>query len=101
MTGDEALDARARAELPDFQYAAYQQGQRRARERHATRAEYAFMTEEEIEADIAARTPGGGPRDSDERAAAHAMRLALQREMGMEQPSLLSDAERDAEIGGS
>ena len=146
--GDEAVDARARAELPDFQYAAFQQGQAQARDRHVTRAEYAFMTEEEIEADIAQRAAGGRAnidrRDSDERATAHAIRaeirdevlaaraadpagwamrdadvaasfakaaenpddpiltrkaiqqrLALQREMGIEQPRLLSDAERD------
>ena len=147
--GDEAVAARAQAELPETEYAAFQANQAQARERHATRAEYAFMTEAEIEADIEARAPGGGPRDSDERAADHAtrlairdevlaaratdpagwamrddemaaafaaaeenpgdpmlarkalaLRLALQREMGIE-PRLLSEAERDAEIGGS
>ncbi|MCK5275345.1 MAG: hypothetical protein KAR37_11895, partial [Alphaproteobacteria bacterium] len=41
---DEAVAARARAELPEIQYAAFQQGQAQSRERHATRAEYAFMT---------------------------------------------------------
>ncbi len=102
------------------------------------------MTPAEIEADIAAQAPGGGPRDSEERDAAHALRtairdevltaraedpagwamrdedvaasfaaaqenrddpmlarkalalrLALQREMGVEEPRLLSEAERD------
>ncbi|MDH5410812.1 MAG: hypothetical protein OEY16_05440 [Alphaproteobacteria bacterium] len=83
--GDEAVDARARAELPDFQYAAFQQGQAQARERHATRAEYAFMTEAEIEADLAQRAEGGPAnidrRDSDERAAAHALRTAIRDEI--------------------
>ena len=32
------------------------------------------MTAAEIEADIAQQAPGGGPRDTDERAAAHAIR---------------------------
>ena len=142
--GDEAVAARARAELPDFQYAAFQAAEAQGRERFATRAEYAFMTEAEIEADIAQQASGGGPRDSDERDTTHAirteirdevlaaraadpagwamrdedvaaafaaaqenlgdsatmrralgLRLALQREMGIEQPRLLSDAERD------
>jgi len=128
------------------EYAAFQTDQAAARERHATRAEYAFMTAGEIEADIAAHAPGGDLRDTDERAAAHAirratadeilavraadpagwamrdedvaaayqaaqetpddpmlarkapaLRLALQREMGIERPRLLSDAERDPE----
>jgi hypothetical protein len=51
------------------------------RERHATRAEYAFMTEEEIEADIAANAPGGGPRDTDERDAANALRTEIRDEI--------------------
>jgi hypothetical protein len=142
--GDEAVAARAGAELPEFQHAAFQAAGNQARERFATRAEYAFMTEDEIEADIAQQAPGGGPRDTDERNAAHAIRretadeilaaraedpagwamrdddvatafaaaqenpddptlarkaiqqrLALQREMGIEQPRLLSEAERD------
>jgi len=83
--GDEALDARARAELPDFQYAAFQQGQAQARDRHATRAEYAFMTEEEIEADLAQRAAGGPAnidrRDGDECAAAHAIRAEIRDEI--------------------
>ena len=141
---DEAVAARAQAELPEIEYAAFKQGQAQSRERHATRAEYAFMTPQEIEADIAAKSPGGILSDTDERDAAHAirratadeilaaraedpagwamrdddvaaafaavqenpddpklarhahaMRLALQREMGIEQPRLLGDAERD------
>ena len=150
--GDEAVAARAQADLPEFEQAAFQAAEAQARERHATRAEYAFMTEEGIEADIAAQAPGGprniDRRDGNERDAAHAlrteirdevlaaraadpagwamrdaevaasfaaawenpddpaamrrahaMRLALQREIGIEQPRLLSDAERD-EIAG-
>jgi len=142
--GDEAVATRARAKLSPEDHAAFQAGEAQARERHATQAEYAFMTEEEIEADIAQQAPGGGPRDTDERAVAHAIRmavrdevlaarakdpagramqdeavaaafnaaeatpddpaimrqateqrLALQREMGIEQPRLLSNAERN------
>jgi len=150
---DEAVAARARAELPADEYAAFRAGQARARERHATRAEYAFMTAAEIEADIAQRAEGGPAnidrRDGDQHAAAHAIRtairdevlaaraadpagwamrdddlaaafaaaqedpddlvlarkaiqqrLALQREMGIAAPRLLSDAERD-DIAGA
>ncbi len=79
--GDEAVAARAHSELSEIEYAAFQQGQAQARERHATRAEYAFMTQAEIEADIAAKAPGGGPRDTNQRDAGHATRTAIRCEV--------------------
>ena len=76
--GDEGLDARTQAELPPEEYAVFQASAAQARERFATRTEYAFMTAAEIEADIAQQASGGpgniDPRDSDERPAGHAIR---------------------------
>ena len=75
------MQGEARAELPQFEHAAFQASGSQARERFATRAEYAFMTASEIEADIAQKAPGGGPRDTDERDAAHAIRTEIRDEV--------------------
>lgn len=39
------------------------------------------MTEEEVEADVAAQAPGGGPRDTDERDAGHTIRTGVRDEV--------------------
>jgi len=74
--GDPEILALAGQVLDPAEMAALRDEEEAAQAHNATRERYAFMTLEEIAADIAARAPGGNPRDSDERQAAHETRTA-------------------------
>jgi len=86
--GDPDITARADA-LPDpGERAAFSADVAAAETQYAARSRYAFMTAEEIDADISDKAPGGGPRDTDERVRDHEARVAARDE-------ILAERDRD------
>lgn len=74
--GDPGTEAQVPALLDADGQTAFHDETADAEAEFAARSRYAFMTAEEIEADIADTAPGGGPADDGERARRHAARLA-------------------------
>ena len=80
-TGDPEIPTLAAQLLDPVEQAAFREEAEDADAHNAARDAYAFMTVEEIDADIAQKAPGGGPRDTDERARGHQTRTVARDEI--------------------